>query len=266
MDFYNTQIGTISHYDTLLTTTDQGNSWQQKLQRNGQFTDIQYAGPSTLFANFMKATIGFYDRWIYKSADNGSTWDSVLVAPATSNYNKIAIRNSNEIALYDNSSDSFKLANFITHSSSTHLLQANCIIRNFQFFNNDTAIALVTQLVDTANNMGNLFLKKTSDGGNTWITLWTLYDNLYNPQTHFFDEAHGCIRVDSSFFYTANAGLNWSSIQANYAMNYNEKLQMINSETAYRAFASAPTITNHHQHCIRQHHLYSQLDLCRFFR
>lgn len=233
MDFYNTQTGAISHYDTLLTTINQGNTWIPKLQRNGQFTDIQYAGPNTLLANFIKATIGFYDRWIYKSTDNGNSWDSVLVGIGMSNYNKMATRNMNEVVLYDNSSDSFKLANFITHSTTTHLLQANCGIRNLQFFNTDTAIALVTQLVDTANYAGNLFLKKTTDGGSTWTTLWTVYENLSVAQTHFFDEVHGTIRVDSAFFYTANAGLNWNSVNANFAMNYNEKLQMINTETAY---------------------------------
>lgn len=233
IDFYNSQIGALSHYDTLYVTTDNGNTWNHKLQLSGQFTDIKYLTPGTLFASAIKSIPGFYDRWVYKSINNGNTWDSVLAGLFTSNYQKIAIRNANKVALYDNTSDKYILSDFNTHTSAPYTIQTGCNIKNMQFFNNDTAIALLTELTDTPNYAGNIYLKKTTDGGNTWTTLWTTYDNLYSSQASFYNYDHGIIRVDSTFYYTGNAGATWSSFNANVSMYSSEVLQMTNQDVAW---------------------------------
>ncbi len=219
--FINDNIGYILTSENLFKTVDSGNTWQLKYTQTNSFLNVVW---------FVSENIGFIgtDNGILKTIDGGTNW---LLVQSTHHKIKSIYFSSSEIGYFlggaDSSNNIYKTSNQGVNYNSYPLFMQSIKERVF-FINNEIGYII---------GWYSPYIKKTIDGGLTWVDLYDSFNNgVGGMEINFIDEANG-FYVDNSggfskIYSTNNGGLNWDlEISLNSSSLYG--LKKITSTTSF---------------------------------
>jgi photosystem II stability/assembly factor-like uncharacterized protein len=204
--FVNDTVGWVCGYQTILKTTDGGQSWQ-----NIEVGSFSLWSPTCVFFyDEMHGWIGSNDSRLYRTQDGGETWEDLVIPnPNPGNtLSDIFFANSNigwAIILTG-------LIYYTEDGGQTWVEQLdagaifNIYFRKFFFINQ-----LKGWVVGYNSVLEVGVIYYTSDGGNTWIEQYVTsdpnQDHLYD--VHFVDENTGWALNRYYIYITTNGGEDW---------------------------------------------------------
>jgi photosystem II stability/assembly factor-like uncharacterized protein len=205
IDFITPAIGYVGGWgkNAMLKTIDSGNTWVVSKLKKTRLNDIKYISDSIILAagyDNSTSTVGY----IYRTFDNGNTWDSVQ----NGNANSLFITKAKKI---------FCIGDFAGISIGYSLDSG----KNFYSYNGGRS-ASAKSIFFPDNKTGyfvgaNKVVNKTSDFGKNWHGLTENFKSNVNYNSVFFlDSLIGYIAGDSGVLIkTDNGGKSWSTIKTN---------------------------------------------------
>jgi photosystem II stability/assembly factor-like uncharacterized protein len=216
--FVNDSVGYILTSEKLFKTADGGSTWQLKYTYTNSFLNVVW---------FVSDSIGFIgtDSGILKTIDGGINW---LLVQSTPHMIKSIYFTNSEIGYFvggtDSSDNIYKTINQGVNFTVDALFMQSIKERVF-FINNEIGFII---------GWYSPYIKKTTDGGLTWIDLYQSFDNsLGGIEINFINEQNG-FYVDNSggqynLFSTTNSGQTWTN-EINIISNSNYSISKISTK------------------------------------
>jgi photosystem II stability/assembly factor-like uncharacterized protein len=203
--FINDTMGWVCGYQTILKTTDGGQSWQNV--EVGTFSS--WSPVCVFFSDEMHGWIGSNGSLLYRTQDGGETWEDLLI-PNPNPGNILpdiyfvtpnigwAILQNGYIYYTENGGQTW-----------VEQLNANAIF-NIYFFKFFFINQLKGWVVGYNPVLEFGVIYHTSDGGNTWIEQYvTSGQNYFLRDVHFIDENTGWALNRYYIYRTTNGGEDW---------------------------------------------------------
>ena len=246
--FVNSQLGySAGNQDKIYKTTDSGITWTQQLTQNYKWSDLT----SIHFVNANEGWSVGYNSTMYHTTNGGEDWKILqssklpeLISISAINSDNIWIGGKTGIILkisnegelinhqFSRSSDPIEKIFFVDENNGWAISQlsdtilkttnggmtwtkiiTNSIgtIKSIYFIDSNTGWLLDDYYNWTPPPFDIESIKKTSDGGNSWQTISSIFDTTYN-KILFVNQNEGYLIGDhGSILKTTNAGHSWNS-------------------------------------------------------
>ncbi len=230
MQFLNANTGYYRSGNTLLKSTNSGYNWLQITPLNITVNTINFSDVNTGYVCGY-TTPPIRPRLI-KTTNGGATWDSIHVTPDYSAITTFNFINANtgwvsiSYLVYPMGTNSkiYKTTNGGLNWNFQRL-DTNASHNKISFIDNLTGWAAISDFNTTSGN-----IIKTTDGGNSWITLPLRVlrgrFQFVNPNTGWAEDESG------SLYKSTNGGLSWY-VQVDLGLAGIENMQFINSNTGW---------------------------------
>ena len=242
-------------YNSILKTTDAGNSWQlstvagshksmafmnsttgfvcgengriYKTMNGGDSWQLLNSGVSVTLNNISIAPDGSIvipgnQTTVLRSSDDGMTWSNILNIPAVIDFFAVKILNSSTFVISGNESTILRTTNMGTTWESISIGMPNPLF----------AIDFAANNTGWVTGCCGMFMK-TTNAGISWTTddYLTPGYTLYSMQ--FFGQSKGWLAGEAGYILrTTNAGLAWDSLNSNTQVDL-YSLYFINENTGY---------------------------------
>jgi photosystem II stability/assembly factor-like uncharacterized protein len=188
---------------SIIHSTDGGKNWI--IQKSGTNSTLT----SVCFIDDQNGSVTGYKKTLLSTSDGGNTWNIHDVpSDSTAHFYSIHSDINENILFISNHGDIFYSTNFGKEWNTKYSFRE--VGYSFLFFPNATS--------GFAMQMGGNKLKRTTDGGNTWITYQLPVRWIHD--IHFLDDKNGwftdnwllssTIHDSSSVYITTNGGETWT--------------------------------------------------------
>jgi len=245
----------VGDYGYVLKTTDGGVNWSKININSGQnLGKVYIVDDNTVVISG--------ERYLYKTLNNGNTWESYSVNP--DNYNSIqdlffidsltgyvVFRDGIVYKTIDGGTtwtESLAMDNYNSNAFIHFFNDLSGVVSNgngiykttdggtsWTLVNNSVYIESIS-FINESTGYGydsNGMIYRTDDGGESWLFITEIESNIIPRDLYFFDEAHGfVIGRDGVIFETLDGGVNWKGYTF---YNSISQLQFLTSTTAFVA-------------------------------
>ena len=178
---------------TVYKTTNFGTNWNSMFDHPGEVYSFNFLNSLTGWA--------FADNSIFRTVDSGLNWS---VIPNTENIHK---------SFFFDSQNGFGMNNnylFKTSNSGYNWTQCSPdVISDYSFINSQTG--WIVSNVDTTS-----VIKKTTDGGISWIVQSTIFNNINSIK--FLNQNTGYLLTYDKLYRTTNSGTTWKFVSVSKSL------------------------------------------------
>ncbi|MDF1696788.1 MAG: YCF48-related protein [Saprospiraceae bacterium] len=198
--------------EVIFKTADGGLNWDHIFTDNRNFCEAYLTNDNIIFA------IG--EGIISRSTDNGLSWLD-LDLPFGIHHIEFHLTSQNELAVSypQPTSDGLKPFLFLSEDNgetwTTTPLDFIDFLSDLHFFDTQTGIV-----------SGNKNIYKTTDGGESWITLFNPKENGYIQHIEFTDEMNGAFVIEDKIYSTENGGMSWQVEFCNNTENIRDMVRI----------------------------------------